>query len=225
MNIDTIKKWFDFVCNKSQKGYVSGDEFNNLFHQSQLSYYDFLIGHVEQYQPGRPIPRIGLGMTESVSTKLSPFISNTTVSVTSQQANKPANFGRLVAMYDANNKQIDRVEHDRRGGRISSVVLPVSNNPFYVEYNTFWQVWPTAISEVRVDWLPQKPDDARWGYVTTSGREAYAPTGGTNGVSIDPKWYDTEIAAILARMFKAMGVSIDDAQIINYGQSVINAGD
>jgi hypothetical protein len=117
------------------------------------------------------------------------------------------------------------VEHDKKGGRIASSVLPVTNNPFYVEYATSWEVWPATVSQVKIDYLPQKPDDVAWGYTTSSGREVYAATGGTPDPSVNPLWYDTEIAAILARMFKAMGVVLDDAQIMNYGQSVINTGD
>lgn len=228
MNINTVKEWFEFVCNKYQKGYISGAEFNNLFNQCQLQYYDFLIGHIEQFQPGRPVTRVGIGV-EAVMTKLSPFIKqNNSLTVTTQQATKPTSntgFGRLLAMYDGANKKLDRVEHDKKGGRISSTVLPVANNPFYVEYATTWEIWPASIATVKIDYLPQKPDDIVWGYTVTSGREVYAATGGTNGNSVHPLWYDTEIAAILARMFKATGVVLDDAQIMNYGQSVINMGD
>jgi len=223
VNINTIKEWVDFVTNKYQKGYLSGAEFTRLFNQSQLAYYDFLIGHLEQYQPGRPVPRIGLGMTESVTTKLSPFIKSATLSVTSQSATKPTSgngFGRLLAMYDNNNKKMDRVEHDRKGGRVDSSVLTPANNPFYVEYGTFWQIWPASLTQVKIDYLPQKPDDVNWNYDDSSGREVYNATG-----SVNPLWYDTEISAIVARMLKAVGVVLDDAQIMNYGQSVINMGD
>ena len=223
MNINTIKEWFDFVTNKYQKGYFSGDEFTALFNRNQLAYYDFLIGHMEQYQPGRPVPRIGLGMTENVTTKLSPFIKTATLTVTSQNATKPTSdngFGRLIAMYDSTGKKIDRVEHDRKPGRIESTVLPPANNPFYVEYATTWQIFPSAITQVQIDYLPPKPDDAVWGYNDSTGREIY-----NAGTSTNPLWYDTEITAIMARMLKEVGVVLDDAQISNYGQSVINMGD
>jgi hypothetical protein len=225
MNIDVIKQWFDYVCNKYQKGYVSGDEFNVMFNQCQTSYYDFLLGHVEQYQYGRPVPRVGVGITESVSTKLSPFITTAAPTVASQLATKPGGFGRLIAMRDSNGVQIDRVEHDRLAYRLQSTVIPQASNYFYVEYATNWKIYPTGITPINIDYYPSKPTDARWGYVTTSGREVYSALSGTNGVSIDPLWHDTEIAAILARMFKAQGVVLDDAQIMNYGQSVITAGD
>lgn len=222
MNINTIKEWFDYITNKYQKGYFGGDEFNNLFNQSQLSYYDFLLGHIEQFQPGRPVPRIGQGV-EAVTTRLSPFIKRATVAVASQLASKPTSgngFGRLIAMYDSNNVKIERVEHERKSGRISSEVLPVGANYFYTEYATQWEIWPASISSIKIDYYPQKPDDATWGYTTTSGREVYAA-----GSSTNPLWYDTEIAAIMGRMLKAVGVILDDQQIMNYSQSVINNGD
>lgn len=222
MNINTIKEWFDFICNSYQKGNVNGDEFNLLFNQNQLNYYDFLIGHVEQFQPGRPVTRVGLGV-ENIMTKLSPFIKSATVAVTAQQAPKPSTgnkFARLIAMYDGSGNKIDRVEHDRKAGRVGSTVLPPVSNPFYVEYGSYWEIYPSALTSIKIDYLPQKPDDAEWGFDDSSGREVYDADAST-----DPLWYDTEIAAILGRMFKSMGVVLDDGQILGYGQSIINAGE
>lgn len=222
MNINTAKNWFDYICNSYQKGNINGDEFNILFNQSQLLYYDFLIGHVEQFQNGRPVPRVGLGV-EGVMSRLAPFIKSTTIATASQNATKPATgdkFARLIAMYDDNNRKIDRVEHDKRADRINSTVLPPASNPFYVEYNTYWEIWPSAIANIKIDYLPQKPADAVWGHVDTTGREVY-----DLGTSTDPLWYDTDISAILGRMLKGMGVVLDDAQIMNLGQSIINTGE
>lgn len=220
-----IKQWFEYIANKYQKGYVTGAEFNLSFNQCQLSYYDFLIGHIEQYQYGRPVPRVGISMTESVTTKLSPFLKSASPAVAAQLVTKPTGFGRLVAMRTSAEKKVDRVEHDRIAYRLESTVTPQAENPFYAEYATNWKVWPSSLTAVNIEYYPQAPDEVRWGYSLTSGREVYAATGGVNGDSINPLWHDTEIAAIMARMFKAQGVVLDDAQIMNYGQSVINAGD
>lgn len=216
MNIDNIKQLFELIANVYQKGRISGDEFNLLFNTAQTNYYDFLIGHVEQYQPNFSKPRVGISMTEDITTKLSPFIKVASVSVASSQATKPSDFGRLVAMRGTGNREVDRVEHDKKGGRATSSLL--ASRPFYVEYSTYWEVFNET--GVNIDYYLGAPDDVKWNYTTTSGREAYTSTG-----SINPKWRDTEIYAILSRMLKAWGVSVDDGMVYNYANQVIKEGE
>ena len=74
MNINTIREYFDFLVNKYQNGDISGEEFSMLFNDSQLDYFSFLLGLPEQFQYGRPVPRVGIGMGKVVSKSLDPFI-------------------------------------------------------------------------------------------------------------------------------------------------------
>jgi hypothetical protein len=207
---------FELISNEHQKGKISGDEFSLLFNLSQTNYYDFLLGHIEQYQPNFSKPRVGIAMSEDITTKLSPFIKTASVSVSASQALKPPAFGRLIAMRGTGNREVDRVEHDKKGGRVTSSLLAL--RPFYVEYSNYWEVFNET--GVNVDYYPGQPDDAKWNYITTSGREVYTSTG-----SIDPLWRSTEVYAILARMLKAWGVSVDDGMVFNYANQLIKEGE
>lgn len=222
MTIDQVKKLFDLICNNYEKGgNVNGTEFSILFNTFQTNYYDFLLGHVEQFQPGRPVPRVGVGMGEGVMTRLSPFIqTSASTIVTSGQATKPPGFGRLLAMRTASDDQVDRVEHDKAAARIKSVVIPAETNPFYIEYAAYWLVYPASTASVKIDWLPSKPTDANWGFSDSSGREIYDA-----GASTHPLWNDYDIYAIVARMVKAMGVTVDDGMVVQFAQSVIQSGE
>jgi len=215
MSIDEIYQYVLFVMNKYQSGYLGGQEFTNLFNQEQTAYYDMLLGHVEQYQYGRPVPRVGINMTENVSTKMSPFLVPVTGDVvSSQQVAKPTGFGRLVAMRTDANAQIDRVEHDKKAYRISSEVL--AGKPFYCEYAAYWEIWPTTISAVNYEYYPSKPALVNWGFTVFSERELF-----DIGNRIEPKWADKEIQAIIARKLKEMGVRFYEQQLKQLGQSII----
>ena len=211
-------QFFQFILNKYQDGFVNGDEFTLLFNQAQDNYYDFLIGHVEQYQPGRPVPRIGMNMTETVSSKLAPFLKREVASaVTSQQVSKPQDFYRLIAFRDTDDNQIDRVEHDRKAYRRKSAVVVT---PFYVDYDTYWEVLPDTVSAVNYEYYSKQPRAVTWAYTDVSGREVYDQVN-----SIDPLWGNADIYAIVARMLKPMGVRIDDVQVQNFAESVIQKGE
>jgi hypothetical protein len=218
LNINTIKEAFDYITNKYQKGYTTSDEFNLLFNLYQTNYYSFLLGHIEQYQYGRSVPRVGGNMTEDIETKLSPFIkTNDALAVTLGKATKPTDFTKLIAMRTSDDKPCFRVKHDRKGSRLKSVILTASEDPYYVDYNTYWEVAGTT---VKIDYYPDKPDDVTWGYTDSAGREIY-----DSNTSTDPLWHDTEIVPILGRMLKATGIVLDDGQILQYAQSVINTGE
>lgn len=222
MTIDKVKQIFDFICNTYEKGAnVNGDEFTLLFNVYQTNYYDFLIGHVEQYQYGRPVARVGMNMTESISTKLSPFIKrNKNYAVAGGVANKPSDFGRLIAMRKSDGNQVARVEHDRLASRLNSVVIPPATNPIYVEFADTWEIYPASTATVDFEYYPTKPDDVKWNYTTASGREVYNSTG-----SIDPKWKDYDVMAIISRMLNAAGVSVDDGMVMQYSQKLIQSGE
>jgi hypothetical protein len=219
LNIDSIRQYFDFICNKYGRGYISGEEFNIIFNQEQTNYYDFLLGHVESYQPGRPVARIGVG-SSAVHTKLSPFQKKDhALAVSSQQATKPSNFGKMISMLTSANLEMTPIDIHRRGGRINSTVLTAANNPFFVEFSTYWEIWPSTLTTVKVDYYPSGPDAVVWNYDDSSGREVYTSTG-----SVNPLWKDYDISAILARMFKAFAVSVDEREVMQFGQMTENSG-
>lgn len=220
MTINEIKELYSYIANEYQKGKTNGDEFNLLFKAASTNYYTFLLGHIEQYQYGRPVPRIGGNTTEDIETKLSPFIkTDDSVTVAGGRATKPSDFGRLVAMRTSTNKSVYRIKHDRKGSRQDSVILTTAEDPYYVDYAAYWELGVGG-SVVKIDYYPNKPNEAVWGYIDVTGRELY-----NAATSTDPLWKDTEILPIIARMLKATGIVLDDGQILSYAQSVINTGE
>ena len=86
MTVDQCYSILRFIVRKNQLGSLSPSDFQYAFNTAQRNYYDLLVGRIEQYQYGRPVPRIGLSMTDNVVSRLMPFESSvvlTTINSTS----------------------------------------------------------------------------------------------------------------------------------------------
>jgi len=222
MSIDDLYKMVLFVCNKNQAGGISNLDFQRSYNIAQSQYFSDLVGRFQQYQYGRPIPRVGLGENETVMTKLSKFIITNAVAVISGNvAIKPSNFIRLLAMRYGNLK-VFRVEHDKVWSAVTSTIDPPSTTVvYYVEYDDTWTIYPTSgISSINIDYL-RKPADVVWNYtLDNDDRQVYTASG-----SVDPEWDDISAIEIATRALKILGVHFKDSDFTGYGQQVIQQGE
>lgn len=214
MNINDLKKLFDLILDEYQNNKLNGREFNLLFNQQQGLYYAHLLGSHESFQPGRPVPIVGIGMSESVRTSLSPFIKTATLSVPSGTASKPSDYGRLASMTTAESN-VDVIDHSQLASRRDSSII---TTPFAIEKATSWDIYKTTAS-IALIYYPNKPTDVIWNSDNTTGREVYTSTG-----SVNPLWLEPDCYKIIARMLNVSGVALDDQFLIQYGQKVINTG-
>jgi len=221
MTVDQVYSILRFIVRKNQLGSLSPADFQYAFNTAQRNYYDFLIGRVEQYRYGSSVPRVGLSMTDNVVSRLMPFSSSSTITVTSGLATKPAGFNKLLAMYTSNSYRVYRIEEDMFAERIQDSIDPVDEaNAFFVEQNTNWRVYPTTLTSVLVKYLAV-PTDVIWNYTLDgSGRPVYNSTG-----SVDPLWYNNDIDELVARAAKIIGVSFKEPTLSQFGQGVINTGE
>jgi hypothetical protein len=221
MNVNDVYSLMRFIARKNQLTSLSPAEFQYSFNAAQRNYYDFLVGRIEQYRYDRPLPRVGLAMTDNVVSRLTPFQLSSVRTVTAGSAPKPADFNKLLSMITPNNYRVYRVEENRLSERLSDSIDPVNEqNAFYVEQNGSWTVYPSTIPTVTVKYL-KLPIDVIWNYTLDgSGRPVYNPVG-----SVSPLWMDNDIDELIARALKILGVSIKENALVSYGQSVINTGE
>jgi hypothetical protein len=210
-----------FIVRKNQLGSLSPTDFQFAFNTAQRNYYDLLVGRIEQYRYDKPNPRIGLSMTDNVVSRLMPFESSTSATITNGLVTKPNGFNKLLAMYTANNYRVYRIEENRFAERIQDSIDPIDElNAFYVEQSTNWRVYPTTLATVTLKYLTV-PTDVIWNYTTDgSGRAVYNPTG-----SVDPLWYNNDIDEIVARAAKIIGVSFKEGSLIQFGEQIIAKGE
>ena len=222
MTVDQIYSILRFIVRKNQLGSLPPAEFEFAFNTAQRNYYDFLIGRVEQYQYGRPVPRIGLAMTDNIVTRLMPFCTNpSTIVVTSGIATKPSGINKLYAMYTPSNFRVYRLEENRFAERMQDSIDPVDEgNAFFIEQATNWRVYPTTLTSVSVRYFTV-PVDVKWNYTLDgNGRPVYNPTG-----SVQPIWLENDYDELIARAAKIIGISLKDATPVQYAEQVMAKGE
>lgn len=221
MDVNNVYNILKFVVRKNQLGSLSPDDFAYAFNTAQRNYYDFLVGRIEQYRYDSPRPRVGLSMTDNVVSRLMPFESTATLTVSGGLATKPLDLNKVLAMYTPNNYRVYRLEENRFAERMQDSIDPIDEaNAFYVEQNTDWRIYPTTLNNLKLKYLTV-PVDVKWNYTTDgSGRPVYNPTG-----SVQPLWRDNDIDELVGRAAKIIGVSFNNQMLTGFGQGVINTGE
>lgn len=75
ISIDGVYKDVQMLANKSQRsGYIAPGRFNQLSEMANLILFNRRYGNVNEYQPGRPVPRVAFSITQKVKDDLRPFI-------------------------------------------------------------------------------------------------------------------------------------------------------
>ena len=230
MTVDKAYSIMRFIARKNQLTSLSPADFEFAFNTAQRNYYDFLVGRIEQYRYDKPIPRVGLSMTDNVVSRLTHFEKYAVLSVgavapyTSGQVAKPADFNKILSMANASNgTRIARIEENRLYERAADSIDGVSEtNAFYVERSDRFTIFPPnpSITSVNLVYL-FCPIDVVWGYtIDGSGRPVY-----NSATSVQPEWYDNDMDEIIARALKILGVSIKEGALLNYGEQVIQKGE
>lgn len=221
MTVDAVYRIMRFIARKNQLASLSPQDFQDSFNSAQRNYYDFLVGRLEQYRYDSPKPRVSLAMTDNVVSRLTPFQQTSTVTVTSGNATKPADFNKLLSMTTPNSYAVYRYEENRLAQRLADSIDPVNEeNAFYVEDNGKWVVYPATITSVKVKYL-KLPTNVVWGYtVDGNGRPIYNPS-----TSTDPLWMDNDIDELIGRACKILGISIKENALVSYGQGVLQNGE
>jgi hypothetical protein len=177
MTVDQVYNILKFIVRKNQLGSLPPSEFEYAFNTAQRNYYDFLVGRIEQYQYGRPVPRIGLNMTDNVVARLMPFQKKSTVAITSGILTKPADLNKINAIYTANNYKIYRIEENRFAERTQDSIDPINEaNAFFIEEKSTLRVYPTTLTTCSLVYFTT-PSDIRWAFtIDGTGRPIYNPS-------------------------------------------------
>ena len=114
MTIDQAKKFLDYVMNKKQNNYLSGDDFNFLAPIAQMSVLNDRLGNVKKYLPGAPVPPYGFSINQKSREELRPLMKKPTVTAVAAG----------VASYPADYLYYDAI--DVNGGNFTRAMPPIS---------------------------------------------------------------------------------------------------
>lgn len=161
MNLKQILDFVNFQLNKDQSGNtLNTEEYNLALLNANNKMYDWLTGLIEEYQPGRPIPRVSAPMTEKVVSYLRPF----TVFVQKLNVNGgglgiiPSNYGDKPSMKfnkgtDAapDWKPVEILFDDQFNSRVSSTLRkPTLNYPICRMRGDNFEFSPTNLGWVEL---------------------------------------------------------------------------
>jgi len=220
-NVDVNYRFLQFMARKNQIGQVTPQEYMLAYNTSQRYYYDFLLGKVQQFQYGKPVPRVGLGMSSKIAADLTPFkTDNEQIAVTSGIAPYPTNFKFLALMIDTSGNKVERIDDQKKPSRFKSRIDPLTEaNPFYIEGDTGWEIYPTTIANIVINYYTTPPDIV-WGFDIVNGRPVYNPA-----TSVQPLWDDMSNDEIMARTCRLVGISFTEEQLVQYGEHAIKEGE
>ena len=211
------------VCRKHQFGEIQPDLFNKSVSTAQDSFYDWLIGQLEQYKAGKPVPMVAVGMSTKISRWLLPLFHQPTLTVVSNVVAYPVDLDYQVSLIDSDtNRNIERIDYSKVAARLNSKIDPITDtsSPFYTEGATGWQIYPTSVANVKVTYY-SRPPEVVWGYTLNSnGRGVYNPA-----TSVDPVFDDVSMRKILARAIRLMGFSFTEPDWVEYGNQVKQGGE
>lgn len=221
MTVDFAYQLMQDICSKNQAGYIKPAQFNRWINQAQLSYLDYLFGLVQQYQPGRPIAKVEIGLSQTIRQILTAFIdAPTTLTVDGTGlAPYPADFQRVDAMYTTDTKRIRYVQQDSLSSYLESRIDPVAQKPIYLIQSDGFQYYPLTLGAAKLS------------YVKTPRTIVWASNPDPNGIpiydpinSVDPLWYDLDMEDIIARALKIAGVNLQSVPVSQYAEQLKQAG-
>lgn len=220
MDINQVYDIVKFISNKHEQGYLSPEEFNNSINLAQKQLMSHIIESIQGWDDNRRRIRIPMGNAQPNIQKISRFIESNVVTVPiNGQLPRPVNLEHMLAVRTQSNlKRVTRCEHDRIFSYRSSVIDIPYENPIYVEYNSYYQIYPENIGEVSFEYVVTPPD-ALWAYTTVGGRPQY-----DQGNSVQLLWGETEITEIISRVLFMFGISIQAQNVVSYSQSIKNDG-
>ena len=220
MNVNDMYRICQYAINKAQNGYLTSSEFNLLVKQAQTSYQDYLLGEFQQYQYGRAQARINYSQNENIRQRLSPLITETTLSIdaNSGEAIYPSDYVQADAVRTSTFDRVRYVQQDSLYSYYNSEIDPIATNPIYLLEPTGLQFYPKTIGTAILTYVKDAPTIV-WAYTTVSGRPVYDA-----GSSTQPVWDNVDLLEIIARALKLVGVSLQIGQVEQYANQVTQQG-
>jgi hypothetical protein len=250
MNVNDMYRICQFAVNKAQNGYLTPSEFNLTINQAQISYQDYLLGEFQQYQYGRPQARVNYSQNENIRQRLSPLITNTTLTINgSGEVAYPADYVQADTVITTDFKRVRFVQQASLYSYYNSEIDPIETNPIYLLEPTGFQFYPVTLGSAILTYVKDAPEIV-WGYCLVNNRPVYnpapppittttttaspattttaAPTTTTTTLSctysVQPVWDDVDLLEIIARALKLIGLNLQDGQVQQYANQVTQTG-
>lgn len=220
LSVDYLYSYTLNLIKKNQAGSLSSIEWARHWNGESAAYQDDLLGRFQSRSNGKSGVNTGLIENETIMQKLAPFIKNTTITVTTGNGNRPADFKYELALR-INGKEVRYINHNQ----IASVNDNVIDTPsialdlyYAVIYQGYYTFLPSSVTSASLDYIAT-PTDVLWAYTMVGGRQVY-----DSGSSVQSEWDDASNREITKRVLNTLGVAYKDGDFANFGNKVINTG-
>jgi hypothetical protein len=224
MDVNVAYKIVQYAAAKNtQQGFISPEDFNTiLMPTAQQEYLDYLLGEYQQYRERRPIAVVQVGDGERIRNSISPLIYNTILApnTTTGIASFPSDYEAVDSMWNIYGfYNIRFTNQPRLASFWQSQIDPVQSNPVYLLKHEGFQFYPENIGLAKLSYV-RTPPSIVWGYILDSnGIPVYNPA-----TSQQPVWSDTDMANILSRALRLVGVNLDTATVSQYANEIKQGG-
>ena len=238
ININDFKTFTEFLAKKSGKGnYASPSQFNQLVNRALIEFIYLRNGNKQEYQAGRPVPRISYEKTSDVMDDLRYIkevrefvVVDSKIGIPDGSTVKDINgaicpeyihlkslrhyyFVQTSTSIVKKQYDLDVIVESELGMRLVSAVEPPSKRYPIAQINSGdITVYPSDIQYVVMDYT-RYPATATWNYTETNGRPVYNSIG-----SIDielPKECMNELAMMYLSF---LGINMRDAELVQYSE-------
>jgi len=220
----SVDDWYSIIkliTNKNEDGYITPDQFNLLAHQCQLSYCDFLLGELQQYQYGKDQPRTSYSPNRTARQKLTPLIYGYLLHVDNNGFSPyPGDYQETDAMWSYYGfKSYKYVRQDALRSYYNSRIDPIATNPIYLIKDEGFQFYPASVGHANLSYV-RTPPRIYWAYtLDVNGQPVYDPIN-----SEQPIWMETDALEVIVRMLRMLGVNLQANVVSQYAQEVKNTG-
>lgn len=223
MTIDEVYQLTSFILNKNQQGNLPPAKFNLIINQASFSYFNYLLGEYQRYQPGRPIAPVELGHNAHIRESLTPFIqqpSTLTIDPATGRTVYPTDYEMWDAMYwGIYKKPVKFIQQDRLASHLNSYIRPIAQNPVFLSIYRGFQLYPINIGTTELSYL-RTPTQMQWNYTTDIyGRAIYNPS-----TSQNPDWRRKDIFQVVVRALAMVGVNLQAPMVAQYAEQIKNTG-
>lgn len=223
MSVDDVYSLMAYALNKNQQGNLPPDKFNLIINTASFSYFNYLLGEYQRYQPGRPIAPVEFGQNAHIRESLTPFIqppTTLTIDPVTGRTVYPPDYEMWDAMYYGIYKQpVKFIQQDRLASHLNSYIRPITSNPVFLSVYQGFQIYPINVGNTELSYL-RRPKNIAWNYTTDIyGRPIYNPA-----TSESPDWRRKDILQVIVRALALVGVNLQAPVVEQYAERIKQGG-
>lgn len=195
MTIDEVYKTVTYLVDKYQGTYLSPEDFNNIINMAQTQYLESLVDGTGNINSNNKNSPQGIISNNSISDRLSKFYTETTLTVSSSLAAKPATMNIATSLRTSADRPIKKVFDDNLANHLSNPIdAPTTADPIYMEFGDNFKFYPSTVASPILGYI-RNPNKMLWAYIgnlvysenvniaTTASGTNWALASGATGLS------------------------------------------